>query len=147
MKEWLKKNIFSLIGNFFIWIVPLIMALIMSFGGTQEKTSLSFKISVWGIVVVVIYLLVYYKKLRKVVDRQKTVQIAKLGYVKFWVRLVEWVSYLLPYVIALVLIVALKNNYESLYNDLLTFIVLTMISSTIGYSLLVLDIKGKKELN
>lgn len=143
MKNWVKENIVNIIGNFFIWIVPLIMVLIMSFGGTRQETSTTFKVSIWGIVVAIIYLLVYRKKIKKEIDRRKTIQLANLGYVKVWVRLIEWLSYLLPYVIALVLIVGLKGVYEQLYDELVLFIVLVMISATLGYIVLGIDTKYK----
>lgn len=146
MKEWLKKNLLLLIGNIFIWVLPLILCLIMSFGGTKEPTPFSFKLSLWGIVVIIAYLLVYYKKLKKLLERHKTIQITKLGYVKIWVRVIELISYLLPYVCALVLIIGLKGVYERVYNELITFIVSTMISATIGYSLLVIDTKNKSKV-
>jgi len=143
MKEWLKNNIVGIIGNIFIWIVPLVMVIIMSFGGTKQETSLSFKIELYGIVIGIIYLLVYVKKLKKVLERHKTIQLANLGYVKIWVRLIEWLSYLLPYVIALVLIIALKGVYERIYEDLVLFITITMISATMGYFILGIDTKRK----
>ena len=147
MKEWLKKNLLAILGNIFSWILPLVLCLIMSFGGTKEKTPLSFKISLWGIVVIFIQLIIYHKKLRKIIDRSKTIQLTKYGYVKIWVRIVEWLSYLLPYVCALLCIIGLHNCFENIYNDLITFIVLTMISATIGYSLLVIDTKNKSSVN
>ena len=48
MKKWLKENTLAIVGNIFIWILPLVLCLIMSFGGTKEQTPISFKISLWG---------------------------------------------------------------------------------------------------
>ena len=146
MKKWLKDNALILVGNIFIWVLPLILCLIMSFGGTKEPTPLSFKLSLWGIVVILAYLVVYYKKLKKLLERHKTIQITKLGYTKIWVRVIELIAYLLPYVCALFLIVGLKGVYERVYEDLVTFIVLTMISATIGYCILMVDTKNKAKV-
>lgn len=147
MKTWLKKHIVSIIGNIFIWVVPLVMVLIMSFGGTNTITTTKFKVGLLGIVVAIIYLLVYAKKLKKALERQKTIQLANIGRVKMWIRIIEWLSYLLPYGIALVLIVALKGVYEQIYNELVLFIVLTMISASIGYLILCIDTKVKENNN
>ena len=146
MKEWLKKNSLQIVGNIFIWILPLVLCLIMSFGGTKEPTPLSFKMSLWGIVITIVYLLIYRKKIKKWLDRQKTIQLSNLGYVKIWIRIVELIGYLLPYVCAIILIVGLKGTYEKIYNELLTFIVLTMISATIGYIILIIDTKQKSNV-
>lgn len=145
MKEWLKKNTNNIIGNFFIWIVPMITILTMSFGGTKTETTTKFKFSLIGIVIALIYLIIYSKKIKKLVERRKTIQIAQLNRVKFWVRLVEWISYMLPYTIILVLFNALSGVYEQVFTDLMTFIVITMVSATIGYIFLMLDTKEKKE--
>ena len=77
MKKWLKENILAIVGNIFIWILPLVLCLIMSFGGTKEQTPLSFKISLWGIVVIFIYIIAYHKKLKKLIERHKTLQKSK----------------------------------------------------------------------
>lgn len=146
MKKWLKENILAIVGNIFIWVLPLVLCLIMSFGGTKEETPISFKISLWGIVVIFIYIIAYHKKLKKLIERHKTLQLAKLGYVKIWVRIVEWVSYLLPYVCALIGVIGLHNCFDKIYNDLITFMVLAMISATIGYVILVIDTKQKSNV-
>lgn len=84
--KWCAKNLFSIIGNFIIFIVPLIAVYIM----TKQQVE-GIKLSVLGYILFIIIALIYYKSLRRRIKdnliRYRSVNEAT-GQAKYVVRIV-----------------------------------------------------------
>lgn len=123
-------------GLFFIWIVPIICLIIMACNGATN----GIKIQSWVSVALVIIVCVYYIKGKKEIGKVKDRQLLKDGFIHWWVRLIEYIVVAIPFAVGLLLIESVKSNI----NDARLFIIISLISVSIGYVLLMIDSKTKE---
>lgn len=137
MKQKLKENIYLLIGEFFIWIIPLV---ILIFTATESKTNkVAFKL--WGgvalCVVAVIYFVALRRKINAKIEREK-IENCK---VPAWLRVIQGIS-TMCIMVALILVV---DTAKSMYEEIMTFLILTAVSVFVGYLFLICDSKSRKK--
>lgn len=132
----MKKNIYFIAGQFFIWAIPIICLIVMAFTGKTDGIKIKTWVSVALILMVAIYFIKGKKELAKVKERQLT----KDNYVHLWVRVIEYVVAILPFVVALLLLESIKTDID----EATLFVVICMISITIGYLCLCADSKEKE---
>lgn len=130
MKKWLKNHWWALIGHTFIWLVPLISLVIL----TYQKVEAIKYLNIVGVVGCVLFILVYYKKLKTVI-RDKMLE-KNIKNEPIWLyRILQFINFGLGF-----LIFYLLYDFGKMYLDQIkTFIVLFFCEGTFGYICLVID--------
>lgn len=137
MKEKLKKNALWLIGEFFIFIVPLILLVILAF--ESKSSAVAFKL--WGVVALIVITIVYYFIGKKQLNKRKEKAFDKVGYVPTWIRVLGLLVVMLPFV-ALILIL---QSASTMLKELYTYVGVTMGSVGLGYIFLIIDSYNKEK--
>lgn len=135
----MKKHLYFIAGQFFIWLVPIICLIIMACNGSTN----GIKIKTWVSVALVIAVAIYYIKGKKELTKLKDRQLDKDNYVHWWVRLIEWLVAIIPFIVALLLVESIKTDID----ETIIFIIICMVSVSIGYIILGIDSKTKEEEN
>lgn len=139
MKDKIKKNILWLIGEFFIFIVPVILLIILASESKDKETSLK----LWGIVILIVITIIYYFLGKKQLNKKKEKDYDKKGYVPVWIRVLGLIVVMLPFVA----IILLVQSASTMINEVYTYFGCTMGSIGVGYIFLIADsIKKEKEL-
>ena len=142
MKQWLKKNITYCCGLFFVWVVPIILLVIMALSGSSN----GIKLKTWAIIVMVVALFIYHAKLKSTISKTKERYLIKQDYVPMWIYFINWVSFIIPFVIFYLVVDNIKASVNSTINEFQVFTILCAISVSIGYIVLIEDSKSKKAL-
>lgn len=137
MKESIKKNALWLIGEFFIFVVPLILLVILAFESKSSKVALK----LWGVVILVVITVIYYFLGKKQINKRKEKSFDKVGYVPTWLRVIGLLVAMLPFV-AFILIL---DSAKTMLDEMLVYIGCTMGSVAIGYIFLIADSRKKEK--
>lgn len=141
MKEWLKKNKFYAIGQFFIWIVPLVMLIVMAVDTKTVRT----KIELWLIVAFIIYFLLYIVKIKGELGKAMERQLIRDGYTHWWIWLIKFVSIMIPFACVFLLTNKIRECANNQSHEIELFVGITMVSVAIGYLFLIKDSKDKEK--
>lgn len=133
----MKKNLYYIAGLVFIWLIPIVCLIVMAFNGKTD----GIKIKTWVSVAMVLMVAIYYIKGKKEIGKIKERQLSKYEYVKVYIRVIEWVMVMIPFIVVLLLLENIKTNI----NEAITFIIICMVSVSIGYLLLCIDSKTKEK--
>lgn len=143
----MKQNFLRTLGFILIWVVPLVYVLFIAVEYTtearlEEPNGSNIAISIWGMLVLAILLLVYITQVRK-----RLTQVLHMSELQerpvpaFW-RVIQ----LLEYAISFGLLIGAVFVINQLSNVLYTFAIVSLISGTIGYVLLMFDSIGREKL-
>lgn len=134
------SNLLRVLSFIFIWVVPLVYVGIIAVDITsttpvETPTGSRLVISVWGVLVLGIMLLAYILNIRK-----RLVKVLNISDIQgrpvpvFW-RLVQ----LIEYVISFGMLIGAVYVINQLSNVLYTFAIVSLISGSVGYTLLMID--------
>ena len=140
MKKKHRKNLLRTLGFIFIWVVPLIYILFIAIDFTSEQklsepNGSNISISIWAMLVLAILILVYITQVRK-----RLVQVLHISELQerpvpaFW-RMIQLVEYSMSFG----LLIGAVFVINQLSNVLYTFGIVSLVSGTIGYTLLMFD--------
>lgn len=135
-KKWLSKNIYMVVGYFFIWIVPLILLVILA----SESKSATTGFKLWGSVVGVVIVVVYFVRLRAFIRKKCERELTEQNRVPVWLRLIQGVIT----VISFVAIILVFTCFGTMAKEITTFFVATAISVGVGYIFLCIDSYKRK---
>jgi hypothetical protein len=142
----MKKNLLRTLGFILIWIVPLIYVLFVAIEYSseeriQEPNGSNIAISIWGMLILAMLLLIYITRVRKrLIEVLHMSELQERPVPAFW-RIIQ----LLEYAISFGLLIGAVFVINQLSNVLYTFAIVSLISGTIGYVLLMFDsIKREK---
>lgn len=142
----MKKNLLRTFGFIFIWIVPLVYVLFIAIEYTsetrlQEPSGSNIAISIWGMLVLAVLILVYITQVRKRLTQVLHIsELQERPVPAFW-RVIQ----LLEYAISFGLLIGGVFVINQLSSVLYTFAIVSLISGTLGYVLLMFDsIKREK---
>jgi len=142
----MKKNLLRTLGFILIWIVPLVYVLFVAIEYTseeriQEPNGSNIAISIWGMFVLAMLILVYITRVRaRLTQILHISELQERPVPAFW-RIIQ----LLEYAISFGLLIGAVFVINQLSNVLYTFAIVSLISGTIGYVLLMFDsIKREK---
>lgn len=133
---WIKKNIFLIFGNFFIWICPLILLVIMAC--ESRSTTISFRL--WGSVVGLIMIIVYFVKLRSYVRKKCERELNEQNRVPVYLRFIQ----MLVAIISFGAIILVASVMREMYNEITIFLFSSLILVCIGYVFLMIDSYHRK---
>jgi hypothetical protein len=142
-----KGNWLSLLGFVFIWIVPLayigyIAIDITTVTDTNTSVGSRVVLSIWAVVILGIMLLVYILNIRK-----RLVQVLHVSDIQgrpvpaFW-RFIQLVEYAVSFAMLIGAVYVIGQLSSVLY----TFGIVSLISGTIGYTLLMFDSIRKEKI-
>lgn len=135
----IKKNLLWLIAQFFIFIVPIILLIVLAI----DSNGSGHEMKLWGVIILVVITIVYYFIGRKELNKKKEKDYDKKGYVPVWVRVFGLIVVMLPFVA----IILMLQCFQDMTTQILTYIGCTMGSVGLGYILLIVDsAKRQKEL-
>lgn len=135
----IKKNALWLIAQFFIFIVPVILLIILA----CDSNGSGHEFKLWGVIALVVITIVYYFVGKKELNKKKEKDYDKKGYVPVWIRVLGLIVVMLPFVAFILLL----QCFQDMTTEIMTFIGCTMGSVGIGYILLIVDsAKRQKEL-
>lgn len=130
MKKYLKEHAWAIVGHAFIWVVPLITLLILTYNKVESIKYLN----IVGVVGCVIFMIVYYKKLKKII-RDKFLE-KRIKNEPVWLyRIFQWVNFMLAFAIFFLL----YDFIGEYINEIKNFLLIFMIEGTFGYVCLVID--------
>ena len=130
MKKYLKEHAWAIVGHAFIWVVPLITLLILTYNKVESIKYLN----IVGVVGCVIFMIVYYKKLKGII-RDKFLE-KRIKNEPVWLyRIFQWVNFMLAFVIFFLL----YDFIGEYINEIKNFLLICMIEGTFGYVCLVID--------
>lgn len=136
MKKWLKENIYLGIGYFFIWLVPLILLVVLA---TESKsTVIAWKL--WGSVVGVVIIIVYFLKLRAFIRKKCERELTEQNRIPIPLRLIQG----LITIISFVALILMFSCFEKMMNEINTFFIWTCVSVALGYVFLCVDSYKRK---
>ena len=142
----MKKNLLRTLGFILIWIVPLIYVLFVAIEYSseeriQEPNGSNIAISIWGMFVLAMLILIYITRVRaRLTQILHISELQERPVPAFW-RIIQ----LLEYAISFGLLIGAVFVINQLSNVLYTFAIVSLISGTIGYVLLMFDsIKREK---
>jgi hypothetical protein len=142
----MKKNLLRTLGFILIWIVPLVYVLFVAIEYTseeriQEPNGSNIAISIWGMFVLAMLILIYITRVRaRLTQILHISELQERPVPAFW-RIIQ----LLEYAISFGLLIGAVFVINQLSNVLYTFAIVSLISGTIGYVLLMFDsIKREK---
>ena len=142
-----KGNWLSLLGFIFIWVVPLayigyIAIDITTITPTNTESGSRLVVSIWAVVILAIMLLVYILNIRK-----RLTQVLHVSDIQgrpvpaFW-RFIQLVEYAVSFAMLIGAVYVIGQLSSVLY----TFGIVSLISGTIGYTLLMLDSIRKEKI-
>lgn len=142
-----KGNWLSLLGFVFIWIVPLayigyIAIDITTITPTNTESGSRLVVSIWAVVILGIMLLVYILNIRK-----RLTQVLHVSDIQgrpvpaFW-RFIQLVEYAVSFAMLIGAVYVIGQLSSVLY----TFGIVSLISGTIGYTLLMFDSIRKEKI-
>lgn len=134
----MKKHIYYLAGLFFIWVVPIICLIVMACTGATS----GIKLKTWITVALVIMIFIYYFRGKQEIGKIKDRQLLKQDYVAWYIRVIEWLMVMIPFVCGLLLVENVKANI----NEAITFLIICMCSVSLGYIFLCVDSKQKEKV-
>jgi hypothetical protein len=142
----MKKNLLRTLGFILIWIVPLIYVLFVAIEYSseeriQEPNGSNIAISIWGMFVLAMLILIYITRVRaRLTQILHISELQERPVPAFW-RIIQ----LLEYAISFGLLIGAVFVINQLSNVLYTFAIVSLISGTLGYVLLMFDsIKREK---
>jgi Na+/H+ antiporter NhaC len=142
----MKKNLLRTLGFILIWIVPLVYVLFIAVEYTsetrlEEPNGSNIAISVWGMLILAVLILVYITQVRKRLTQVLHIsELQERPVPAFW-RVIQ----LLEYAISFGLLIGGVFVINQLSSVLYTFAIVSLISGTLGYVLLMFDsIKREK---
>ena len=142
----MKKNLLRTLGFILIWIVPLVYVLFVAIEYSseeriQEPNGSNIAISIWGMLILAMLILIYITRVRKrLIEVLHMSELQERPVPAFW-RIIQ----LLEYAISFGLLIGAVFVINQLSNVLYTFAIVSLISGTIGYVLLMFDsIKREK---
>lgn len=141
MKNKIKDNIYWLAGQFFIWVVPLILIIIMAC--TSAKTTTQIKL--WVVVAILVYIIAYFVKIKSSISKAQQIQLTRDGYTHEWVHIVNWLSAMLPLVCVILFTEKVKECIIANSKEIELFIGFLMLTISIGYYCLVQHSKIKEK--
>lgn len=136
MKKWLKDNIYLVIGYFFIWVVPLILLVILAC--ESKSTNIAFKL--WGSVIGVTIIVVYFVKLRAFIRKKCERELIEQNRVPVWLRIIQGVVT----TISFVAIILVFSCFEKMSKEIMTYFICVSVAVAIGYIFLCLDSYHRK---
>lgn len=136
MKAKIKENIYLLIAEFFIWVVPLVLLVLLA----CESKSKPISMKLWGGVVLVVIALVYFVGLRKAITRKIEFEKHEQLRVPVWLRIVQGLITMICFV-AIILVI---QTIQDMFTEIMTFIICVMVSVALGYVFLIIDSKNRK---
>lgn len=136
MKKWLKDNIYLVIGYFFIWVVPLILLVILAC--ESKSTNIAFKL--WGSVIGVTIIVVYFVKLRAFIRKKCERELIEQNRVPVWLRIIQGVVT----TISFVAIILVFSCFEKMSKEIMTYFICVCVAVAIGYIFLCLDSYHRK---
>ncbi len=142
-----KGNWLSLLGFVFIWIIPLayigyIAIDVTTITPTNTESGSRLVVSIWAVVILAIMLLIYVLNIRK-----RLVQVLHVSDIQgrpvpaFW-RFIQLVEYAVSFAMLIGAVYVIGQLSSVLY----TFGIVSLISGTIGYTLLMLDSIRKEKI-
>lgn len=134
--KWLTQNIYLMVGYFFIWFAPLILLIIM--GITENEMRYSFEL--WGGIVGVIILIVYFVKLRAFIRKKCERELTEQNRIPIYLRFIQMFVSLIGFVSALLIIKVISNSLDELY----IFLGTTIAFIVLGYIFLMIDSYHRK---
>ena len=135
--KWLNQNIYLMVGYFFIWVAPLILLVIM--GITKEKVD-GWTFALWGGIVGIIILIVYFIKLRAFIRKKCERELTEQNRIPIYLRLIQMLVSLIGFVSALLVIKVVSNSI----NQLFIFLGTTIAFIIVGYIFLMIDSYHRK---
>ena len=137
----MKKRPLKHIGNFFIWIVPIIIILIIAlenYQKFQQEASTKFKVELWVCFIIVIMALIYWFKSRQLIkDHLLKAFVLEKRANPIWV--------VLNSIFALLPLVAVSIIYQALImmqQDLTQFLKVILAVEVVGRLCLIFDSFG-----
>lgn len=133
-----------LLGNFLIWGVPLIYILAVAISITNAETTSTesgqrLVFNTWFLVILIGLLFVYISNIRKAMKEALFVAQIKDGIVPPLWRFIQFIEYGVSSGVLMLIIYAVSR----LASPLFTFLLVSLVSGSIGYLLLILDSVGK----
>lgn len=135
-KKWLKGNAYLIVGYFFIWVVPLILLVILAC--ESKENTIAFKL--WGSVLGVIIIVVYFLKLRSFVRKKCERELNEQNRIPLWLRAIQG----LITIISFVAIILVFDCAKQMFSEIMTFFISTCVSVAIGYIWLCVDSYKRK---
>lgn len=136
MKKWLKDNKYVTIGEFFIWIVPLVLLVLLAF----ESKSKTISLKLWGDVILIFIAIIYFVGLRRVIHRKIDFEKHEQLRVPVWLRLIQGFVTMLCFVAVILMI----DTIQDMFKEIMTYVICSMVSVFIGYIFLIIDSKYRK---
>lgn len=132
------------LGNFLIWGVPLIyiLAVAISISNAETTTTEGGRVLVfntWFLVILIALLIVYVSQIRKAMKNALFVAQIKDGIVPPIWRFIQFLEYGVSTGLLMLVIFAISK----LANPLYTFLLVSLVSGSIGYFMLILDSVNK----
>ena len=134
--KWLNKNIYLMVGYFFIWLAPLILLVIM--GINENEMRYSFEL--WGGIVGIIIVIIYFLKLRAFIRKKVERELTEQNRVPVYLRFIQMFVSLIGFVSALLVIKVVSDSLDQLY----IFLGTTIAFIVIGYIFLIIDSYRRK---
>lgn len=126
-----------MVGYFFIWVAPLILLIIM--GITKEEVD-GWTFALWGGIVGIIILIVYFVKLRAFIRKKCERELTEQNRIPIYLRLIQMFVSLIGFVSALFIIKVVSNSI----NQLFIFLGTTIAFIIVGYIFLIIDSYRRK---
>lgn len=134
--QFVKDNSYLIIAFFFIWIVPLILLVVLA---SESKSSvIAWKL--WGTVVGVIIIIIYFARFKKWINRKVDFEKHEQLRVPVYLRLIQLCVSILSFV-AVGLIISCM---QEMFNEILTFVICCGCSVAFGYIFLIVDSYKRK---
>lgn len=135
VKNFIKNNKYLILAFFFQYIAPLILLIILA--GQSKSTSIALKL--WGSIVGVILIIIYFAKGKKWVSEKKTQEKIDSLKVPVWIRVIQ----MLVSVLAFVVIFLIISTTNKMFNEVLLFVGVAGASVVIGHIFLIVDSKNR----
>lgn len=133
--QFLKKNKYLFISFIFTYIIPFVLLVILA---TQSKsTEISLKL--WGCVVGVIMLIVYFAKFNKWISNKVEFEKHEQLKVPVWLRTLQ----LLVSFLAFLIIYLILSTMQKMFDEVILFVICSGISVMIGKVFLIVDSKNR----
>ena len=135
--KWLNQNIYLMVGYFFIWIAPLILLVIM---GITKKEVDKWTFALWGGIVGIIIIVVYFVKLRAFIRKKCERELTEQNRIPVYLRIIQMFVSLIGFVSALFIITVIGDSLDQLF----IFLGITIAFIVIGYIFLIIDSYHRK---
>lgn len=135
VSQFLKKNKYIFISFIFTYVIPFVLLVILA---TQSKST-NVSIKLWGCVVGLIMIIVYFAKFSKWIDNKVEFEKHEQLKVPVWLRVLQ----LFVSVLAFVIIYLVLSTMKIMFDEVILFVICCGVSVVIGKLFLIVDSKNR----